>query len=816
MIKLNSLMRKAALKKPLVSDAAEVKKPDISKAVAVALKAVAENNDKPQIVSKTKVRLVVRKLLGASAYREEVNKNPIEDLVKSPHNLKKTAEKYGVSEASIEDIYKRIMRLEDNTQARLGAEDVLSLRNEMASLRSMPDFGRLNDIDEIRQSLSSIENRIESGAVGAGDRLREAEIERDSLVKAKDEIEKKYYKREVDEPTFKKMMSDYEQQLIKTQEKIKSYRAEGVKVGLPQPRVDMNKVFEKYARGFKAVYFPVYPQAPVMQMTQPQPQPQQTTDQLRPIFAVESRSIIIPKSAADGIEIPDKAKPPPIDTEEAENIMNVNVVYPLIPRVPAKGEMVYSYTNIRWDQQENGLLYNVFEPALTPEEKRILSKSKELLEERLNMDLRKLRKAEAVSYLMRQTDDVFSLMGVKLGQKRIDVLKYYIRRDFAGLERIEPLMNDPNLEDISCDGTNIPIYVFHRNPLIGSIRTNIKFPDQKSLDTFAVKLAQRAGKTISVAEPLLDGTLTDGSRVQATLGTDIARRGSNFTIRKFTDVPLTPIDMLNYGTINATALAYLWLAVENGKSVLIGGSTASGKTTLLNVLSLFIKPTKKIVSIEDTPELRLPHPHWVPEVARTAISDVGNRKIGEVDMFDLLKESLRQRPDYIIVGEVRGKEAYVLFQQMASGHPGMSTIHADSISKLVDRLTTPPISLPGNLIQNLDILIFSDTTTFKSKNIRKIDTIMEITGYENGAPVGNTVFKWDPAKSYLRAVGRSAVLKKIAYSGSMPEKSVQQEISNRVKVLEWMQERGINDFSSVARIFSMYNSDPDKILNMVE
>ncbi len=811
-------MRKATVKKLVLQDAVtEVKGGDISKAVGniVSNAMAGAREDKHFIVPKTNLKLVVRKLLGVSARAETSRKNPLEDIVRDPHSLKKVAEKYGVSEASIEDIYKRIMRLEDNAQARMSPEDMLSLRSELSSLRSAPDFGRLNDIDEIRESLSNIENKIDSGVSGAEDKLKEAEIERDSLARAKDELERKYYKREVDEQTFKKMMSDYEQQLIKTQEKIKAYKAENYKIGIPKPKVDMNKFFEKYAKGFKAVYYPTYPQGVQIPMQQVVAQTTQQNEPVKP--GVVGSKTMIPKSVVDGIQIPEVLqKYSAAVADETESAMNVNVVYPLIPRVPAKGETVYSYTNIRWDQQENALLYNVFEPVLTPEEKRILSKSKELLEERLNIDLRKLRKSEAVSYLMRQTDDVFSVMGVNLGQKRIDVLKYYIRRDFTGLERIEPLMNDPNIEDISCDGISIPIYIFHRNPLIGSIRTNIKFPDQKSLDTFTVKLSQRVGKTISVAEPLLDGTLPDGSRVQATLGTDIARRGSNFTIRKFTDVPLTPIDMINYGTINATALAYLWIAVENSKSILIGGSTASGKTTLLNVLSLFIKPTKKIVSIEDTPELRLPHPHWVPEVARTAISESEGRKIGEVDMFDLLKESLRQRPDYIIVGEVRGKEAYVLFQQMASGHPGMSTIHADSISKLVDRLTTPPINLPGNLIQNLDILIFSDTTSFKSKNIRKIDTIMEIIGYENGAPVGNVVFKWDQAKNCLRATGKSAVLKKISYSNSMLEKSMQQEILNRVKVLEWMRERSLNDFSSVSRIFSMYSSDPDKVLNMVE
>ncbi len=793
----------------------------VGKLVARIVEAQTPDAGKKMMAPKTKIRLVVRKLLGAPARKESGQRSPLEGLIKDPHVLKKTAEKYGVSEASIEDLYKRVRQLEDAIGPGIRPDGVAALRSELASLKSMPDFTRLGDIEEIRQSLSSIEGRITDAVGGVENKLQEAEIERDSIIKSKEEIEKKYYKREIDESTFKKMMQDYEQTLIQTEEKIKRYKEEGVKVGAQMPRFNMNKVFNKYAKGYKVVYFPAYVQS--MPAQEPlagirQAQSAHMVQAQGPMQIPLSSPTIIQKAVAEGIAIKQsEPKSPLIDIEEeTESMMGMNVIYPLIPRKPARGEMVYAYTNIKWDKQENALVYSVFEPVLTGDEKRTLSKAKEILEERLNIDLRKLRRAEAVSYLMRQTDDVFSMMGVKMGPKRADVLKYYIRRDFVGLERIEPLMNDPNIEDVSCDGINIPIYIFHRNPTIGSIRTNIKFFDQKTLDTFTTKLAQRAGKTISVAEPLLDGTLTDGSRVQATLGTDIARRGSNFTIRKFTDIPLTPIDMLNYGTINAEALAYLWIAVENGKSVLIGGSTASGKTTMLNVLSLFIKPNKKIVSIEDTPELKLPHPHWVPEVARTAISETEGGKIGEVDMFDLLKESLRQRPDYIIVGEVRGREAYVLFQQIASGHPGMSTIHADSLTKLVDRLTTPPISLPGNLIQNIDILIFTDTTSFKNKNARKIDTITEILGYENGAPVGNVVFKWEPTKMFLKASGKSALLRKIAYSNNMSEKTMQDEVSNRVKVLEWMRERNISDFASVAKIFSIYSSDPEKVLGMAE
>jgi flagellar protein FlaI len=328
-----------------------------------------------------------------------------------------------------------------------------------------------------------------------------------------------------------------------------------------------------------------------------------------------------------------------------------------------------------------------------------------------------------------------------------------------------------------------------------------------------IKLAQKCNKSISIAKPLLDGSLPDGSRIQATLGTDIARKGSNFTIRKFTERPLTPTHMLRFKTLNSTQLAYLWMAIENGQSMLISGGTATGKSSMLNVLSLFIRPNAKVVSIEDTAELRLPLPHWVPHVARTPIAVEG--KIGEVSLFDLLKSSLRQRPDYIIVGEVRGKETYVLFQQIATGHTGLATIHAANFPQLIDRLITPPISLPPTLLENIGIIVFLVVTKIKGAYVRRANSIVEITGMKNERPLFRPIFNWKAIGDTFELKGKSVVMKTIANRQGLTEEHIKDELARRKTILEWMLKRGVYDYKDVARIVSTYYSDPGRLLDYI-
>ncbi len=496
-----------------------------------------------------------------------------------------------------------------------------------------------------------------------------------------------------------------------------------------------------------------------------------------------------------------------------EDLKSVDMKYPLIPSNLKEGEQALAYAHITWDDKIGSLVYNVIEPRLTPDDRKLVDNIKKDIEERLDVDFSRIGEIKAKELLNKEVS-VSLKEFPNVDQTKVPMLQYHIEKEIFGLGTIEPIMKDPEIEDVSCDGHNVPIYVYHRNPKLGSLRTNLWFENNVDLDSFILKLAQKCGKSISVADPLLDAALPDGSRVQCTMGTDIARRGSNFTIRKFTAYPLTPSHMLHFKTVDSLQLAYMWLAIENGKSIIISGGTATGKTSLLNALSLFIRPNLKILSIEDTPELRLPHTHWVPEVARSPLSVKG--KVGEVTLFDLLKSSLRQRPDYLVVGEVRGKEAFVLFQQMATGHPSLATIHAATLTQLIDRLITPPISLPPALIENVDIIVFIQRVKVKGEDVRRAKEIIEITGLQGERPLSARIFEWEPLKDTFISKNKSKVLEDIAKMSGMTEASVQAELLRRKNVLEWMYKKRIFDYNEIGRIVSEYYLNPDKVSTFIE
>ena len=569
-----------------------------------------------------------------------------------------------------------------------------------------------------------------------------------------------------------------------------------IKLRKPAKRISLYKVFSKAVSGYKELQ---KKKGTVSGFGMPQ---QMVPYPVMPVANIENMKVGKIEEGKDKSSILEKGIPVRMKEPEID-LKSINIVYTLIPsgdRTP------FASANIKWNRRESSLIYYLIEPVLNEDEKNLLKNIKTAIIEKLDIDFTTLRREEARSFLVRKFEETINLMAAELSEEKRKNLLYFVQRDFVGMDKIEPLMQDPNIEDISCDGVGIPIFVFHRNPLIGSIKTNIAFDSADELDTFVSKVAQRCGKNISIASPLIGGSLPDGSRVQATLGTDIARKGSNFTIRRFTKRPLTPINLINFKTIDSNIAAFLWLAVEYGRSMLISGSVATGKTTILNALSLFIKPELKVVSIEDTAELVLPHPHWVPGVARMAITEVEGKKVGEVDLFDLLKESLRQRPDWLIVGEVRGKEAYVLFQQIATGHSSMSTIHADSVERLVDRLTTPPIELPATLIEALDIVIFVIKMKYGQTYIRRIKSIYEVTGFDrkNKIPTVNEVYKWNSMTDRYDKVNESTVLKKISDQFGVPGQVLNREIENRTKVLNWMVDNKIDDYIDVSKIIKLY------------
>lgn len=523
---------------------------------------------------------------------------------------------------------------------------------------------------------------------------------------------------------------------------------------------------------------------------------------------------------SEGVELPAPGSFQPgmvtgEDEEEGEKLTEVEISYPLIPKNPEPEEIVYAWAYITYSKREGELVYKVIEPELKPDTERILAKIKQILERSFDVDFTDLEAEEADEYLSEKIDMIVDKYNISLNDKQRDIIRYYTYRDFAGLGKLQPLMNDKEVEDISCDGIDIPVYVYHRNPRFGSIKTNVEWNDNDELDSFVMKLAQRCGRSISVSQPLLDGALPDGSRVQATLATDIARKGSNFTIRRFTEDPLTPIHMMDFETENAQMMSYLWTLVEHGKSILVAGTTGAGKTSQLNALSLFIRPEKKIVSIEDTPELRLPHDHWVPEVARSGFGSSAEEG-GEVSMDDLLKESLRQRPEYIIVGEVRGEEAYIMFQQMATGHTGLSTIHADSLDMLMDRLTTEPIDLSPSLIETLDAIMLIARIRRGDTYVRRVKGIFEVEGYNKRRGIdANKVFGWDAEDDSYLVENDSMLLKQIVEETGMNEKEIQRELVNRQHVLNWMQEEQHKHYRKVGDIISRYYSEPESVLEKV-
>ncbi len=447
--------------------------------------------------------------------------------------------------------------------------------------------------------------------------------------------------------------------------------------------------------------------------------------------------------------------------------------------------------------------YNLVEPELNDEDKALLTKVKKYVIEVMDSD-RSLKELEAKPYLKAAFEKYKKKYKVEIEPKTEKIIWYYIIRDFVGLNIIEPIMHDPNIEDISCDGIGVPIYVSHRD--FGAIRTNVLFKTGKELEDFVIKLSQKCGRFISYGEPLLDGSLADGSRVQATFGAGVTIRGPTFDIRKFRKIPFTPLDLHKLGTFTFEELAYLWVAIEKRKNILVSGGTASGKSTVLNAISLFIPENLKIVSIEDTAELNLLHENWIQSVSRSGLSSAGTGSYGEVSMFDLLKASFRQRPDYVIVGEVRGKEATVMFQGMASGHAGLGTIHAESLIAVVERLSTPPISLPRSLIGILDILIIQISVPQIKENARRCKEIIEINA-EKKEIGSKTIFKWNPKSDRADYLGGSRILTD-EYTDS------QDELKKRVGFLELMDSKDIG-FKEFPMWVHMYQESPTNAFKLL-
>ncbi len=491
----------------------------------------------------------------------------------------------------------------------------------------------------------------------------------------------------------------------------------------------------------------------------------------------------------------------PIPPLEKENYETVEI-YPVYPP--------YVYTRIIYDREEYEYIYDLIEPPLTEEEQRLLDEINDTLDRTLKYEWEIMTNKDKEQYLRESVDSFLRSRDIKIDKLSKERILYYVVRDHVGYQKIDGLIRDEYIEDISCDGVGVPIYVFHKK--YQSIKTRLMYKDDDELNSFIVYISQKCGKQISVAEPILDGTTSEGHRVQATYGREVTTRGGTFTIRRFKEKPFTPTELVLFGTASPEIVAYLWLMVEHGESAIVIGGPACGKTSTLNAFTMFIPPTAKIVSIEDTREINLPHQNWIPGTTRSGIGEasITGKSAGEIDMYDLVRAALRQRPNYIIVGEVRGKETYTMFQAMATGHTTYSTMHADSIVSMIHRLENPPINCPRILMTALNNVIIQKIVRTKEGITRRITQLVENVGFEpeTNELITNVVFEWDQAKDTHKFKGHSYLFDKIMTMKNMTHNEMMEEFERRVDIVKYWVKKEVLDFRDIWKTIADYYKDP--------
>ena len=390
---------------------------------------------------------------------------------------------------------------------------------------------------------------------------------------------------------------------------------------------------------------------------------------------------------------------------------------------------------------------------------------------------------------------------------------YHAERDLVGFGKIDSLMRDPNIEDISCDGVNRPVYIWHRT--FESIETNVQFESDEVLDNMVVKLVHMAGKHVSSAFPIVDASLPGKHRLAVLYRREITPFGTAFTIRKFRDDPYSIIDLINIGTFTEELAAYLWICLENRASIMILGGTAAGKTTALNALACLIKPGSKIITIEETAELNLSAENWVSLISRQSYG-LGGSNVGEVPLFDLVKASMRHRPDMLIVGEVRGQEAYVLFQALATGHGGMCTMHAENLDSAVKRLTQKPMEISPAYIPLMNVVISVQRVHLVKNGVKKayrrILSTSEIANYEDYL----NIFRWDPnTDQQIASPENSVLLSSVSKRLGVTTQDLLEEMKRRSNVLHWMRQQKIRSYKEVASIIAEYYARPKEFYQKI-
>ena len=467
----------------------------------------------------------------------------------------------------------------------------------------------------------------------------------------------------------------------------------------------------------------------------------------------------------------------------------------------------YAFVVITYDDAESEHRYYAVEPELDAFERDLLDRVVDDIRDPLLYREGTGKTDEET--LKSELETLLEGYGVEAGMDTFHALAYYLYRDFRGYGKIDPLLNDRHIEDVSCDGYDLPIFVYHDQ--YTDVETNVSF-GQEALDSYVIRLAQQSGRHVSVGDPIVETTLPDGSRAELALGEEVTPRGSAFTIRQYAEDPFTPVDLVEYGTFSVEQMAYFWLCIEHNKSLIFAGGTASGKTTSMNAVSMFVPPRAKVLTIEDTRELSLYHDNWLSAVTRE------RRYEGtDIDMYDLLRSALRHRPEYIVVGEVRGEEAITLFQAMNTGHTTFSTMHADSIETVINRLENEPISVPRAMVQSLDMLSVQTLTRSDDERVRRAKTVGEVGGIDQrtGELDYSSAFEWVPDSDTFRR-NDSSLLEEIADDRGWSRSELLREVRRRERFLELLSALGIDDYRTFTALVNEYYADPERVMDKLD
>ena len=462
--------------------------------------------------------------------------------------------------------------------------------------------------------------------------------------------------------------------------------------------------------------------------------------------------------------------------------------------------------------------YDVTKKDYSPEEKILLGEMRENLVDLAISTGENFQVSEE-----RLLNDIKSFLFLRLNgtNQETNVSNEYLEhlsrkflRDIIGYGAIDPLIQDDELEEIMIIGTGKPIFVYHRE--YGMMKTNLQFDNEGELRDLIDSIARQINRRIDQESPILDGRLMDGSRINATIP-PVSADGPSLTIRKFRRDPLTIIDLINSRTISLDLAGFLWLCIDGlgvkSANAIISGGTSSGKTTTLNALSAFINPNERIITIEDTLELQIPHEHVIRMETRPA--NVEGK--GELTMNDLVKNSLRQRPDRIIVGEVRADEAITLFTALNTGHSGFGTLHSNDARETITRLTNEPMSVPEIMIQAIDFIIMQNRIyTPSGVSFRRISEVAEVVGMEEGTVQLNKIFQWNPERDTIDQIGiTSNTLQQIATLSGKPIIELQNEIENRKIVLKHMIRQNIRSVEGVNGVIELYYKNPQKVIDRI-